>query len=928
MILNKPQKLAIITFIILVLLLTLFYTLVFPLRETTLFRITHIIAFSAAGAILVKIISELTGIKKANERIKYQAKILSKTSDAIITTDARFAIKSCNKAAEKLYGVTEAGVIGLDLSVMARSLIIDQERTAIRDQLTKGRNWTGEILHSNAAGEPIHILSSISCLTDSKNNITDFIVINKDITDRIKLQDELQLMNVSLQQEVEKQTKLITEVFERVSDGFLAVDPDFRITYLNQAVEILTGKPAAALIGRNVLEEIPGLFNPEQLFLLKDALISRINTHIELFNTGFSKWFDLTLYPSPNGLSVYFKDITEKKRAEQKLRQSEEIYRTLVEQAHDVIGIADNTGTILQVNSCVLKIFGYTQKEALQMKLNDFLFEEDILSDPFDFSRVPASGFLLTQSRYKKKDGSTVYAELSSSRLPDGTFMGILRDFTERKKTEEELEKQKSFFEQMFIQSSTSTQILDQEGWCLRVNPKLCKLFGVAEENIEGHIYNIFEDAEIKRQGIDAILKRVFTEKITAEWEVNFDIGIAAGTSSQKIPVKQAKQTLFFCKAYPILNTKGDLIYVVIEHDDITSQKKREEELQRFASMIEASPAIVGTINPQGYLVYANKVLKDKFGLTENENITQININDFRTEAGENGIKKIYEQLLIKGNWIGENYYRSKNGREYVLLQVMLLHRNEKGEPHYISTTAIDITRQKEAEKEMQRLNKELRQLSNHLIGIIDKERKDIAREIHDELGQNLTVLKMDAAWIKKHLENDTDDVGKKLDELMEITNETIQTSRKLYNSLHPNMLEDIGLVAAIKWHAKGLSQTSGITINVISNAEDEKLPHTVNLALYRVYQECLTNILRHSKATLVNLNINKTGETIFMHIEDNGVGFDSGSVDIMQSHGLLSMRERMYALGGQLTITSRPGRGTTLEIVLSLSAEEDPGME
>jgi len=162
----------------------------------------------------------------------------------------------------------------------------------------------------------------------------------------------------------------------------------------------------------------------------------------------------------------------------------------------------------------------------------------------------------------------------------EGTLIGVLgigRDLTERKRAEEELSQQKYFFEQMFMQSSISTQILDHEGWCERINPKLSELFGVKPKDIEGKVYNIFKDEAIIQGGIIPFLEKAFYKGKTADWEIFFDIGLAA--ESQHIRVKEKKKVWYKNWAYPIFDREGKLINVIIQHNDITEIKQAEQEL-------------------------------------------------------------------------------------------------------------------------------------------------------------------------------------------------------------------------------------------------------------------------------------------------------------------------------------------------------------
>ena len=275
-----------------------------------------------------------------------------------------------------------------------------------------------------------------------------------------------------------------------------------------------------------------------------------------------------------------------REQIEDALKKSEEKYRMLIEFAADAFFQGSKDGSIITVNNKAVELTGYSKEELLKMNLLE-LFDEKVLKEkPFRFDILNRGETFKIEREVKRKDGNTVSIEMNSRLMPDGTYQSFFRDITQQKLAKIELEKQKTFFEQMYLQSATSTQILDSEGWCLRINPKLSALFGVKPANIEGKIYNIFQDGEIKRQGIDKLLRQVIEQKKTVTWEINFDIGAAA--DSQNIKVSERKKAWFENMAYPIMDSDGNLMYIIIQHEDITERKSVEEELIKAKEKAEA----------------------------------------------------------------------------------------------------------------------------------------------------------------------------------------------------------------------------------------------------------------------------------------------------------------------------------------------------
>jgi len=291
-------------------------------------------------------------------------------------------------------------------------------------------------------------------------------------------------------------------------------------------------------------------------------------------------------------------------------------------------------------------------------------------------------------------------------------FKPMALQIFERKEAESEEKKQKIFFEQKFIQSSTSTQILDKEGWCLRINPKLSELFGVQPEQMEGHVYNIFKDEEIKRHGIDIILKRVFNELKIEEWEVNFDIGVAA--ESQGIQVKQKKKVWFLNKAYPIVDSNGNLMNVVIQHEDITERKIAEsilkESEERFRELFDVAPIGYHELDLEGRIVRVNQTELEMLGYTKEEMLGNF-VWEFyeEKEISRQAVRAKLANKVIEKNL--ERMIRRKDGYTFpVLVQERLLH-DLNGTFTGIRTAIQDITERKTNENEIKRINSELEML-------------------------------------------------------------------------------------------------------------------------------------------------------------------------------------------------------------------------
>lgn len=436
-------------------------------------------------------------------------------------------------------------------------------------------------------------------------------------------------------------------------------------------------------------------------------------------------------------------------------------------------------------------------------------------------------------------------------------------------------------------------------------------------------------------EGNKYICNNFFADILTHPWRENANkSGIKA---SANFPVKLKDKTVGSLTVYAdtinYFQNKEVLLLEEVAHaisfglDKLqreAEQKAAGNQIKLLVDIIEHSKTFAGIadFNTRSF-IYLNPAVKKAFHINEEEDITLLITRDFHTKKGiEILLKTAIPVLMNEGIWVGENEMLSRDGKIIPVLQTIILHKDNKGKPEFISTTAINISEIKSKEDELSNLASELRSLSNHLISIREEERKSIAQEIHDELGQNLAILKMDAVWINNHIDSDKGKLQERLKQFNEITDETVKTSRRLYNNIYPQMLDDVGLLGAIRWHSKQYYSNKNFKINIITDQNEAQFfPDNFNISLtiFRIYQECLTNILRHADATIVNLYLDMNKDNAYLKIEDNGKGFQINKVDTNFHHGLLGMRERVYALNGTLTINSAIYKGTTTIVTIPI---------
>jgi PAS domain S-box-containing protein len=224
---------------------------------------------------------------------------------------------------------------------------------------------------------------------------------------------------------------------------------------------------------------------------------------------------------------------------------------------------------------------------------------------------------------------------------------------------------------------------------------------------------------------------------------------------------------------------------------------------------------------------------------------------------------------------------------------------------------ASDLSEIKRAEQELRASSEQLRNLAAHLQTIREEERARISREVHDELGQSLTAVKMDLAWLAGRLPKSNGQMLKRIHSTGQLADSIIHSIRRISTELRPAVL-DLGLAAAVEWQVQEFQARSGIqcTVRLLTK---EEVASNGSTAMFRIFQETLTNVARHAKATRTEVVLQKQQDRLVLLIRDNGRGFDLTDPSFSKSLGLLGMRERAAILGGSVNISSTPGKGTTV---------------
>lgn len=359
---------------------------------------------------------------------------------------------------------------------------------------------------------------------------------------------------------------------------------------------------------------------------------------------------------------------------------------------------------------------------------------------------------------------------------------------------------------------------------------------------------------------------------------------------------------------------------------DVESRLKAAEE-KYFRLAENAKDLIFAQFVGNSFFSYVNRSARDITGYTPEEFYADPKLFENMLHVSW---KKNYEKNkknVISGKQPPPFEYKitDKNGNEKWLNQRSVLVKDENGEPTMIEAIITDVTERKHYEEKLEESTNNLRALSNHLQQVREEERLYISREIHDQLGQDLTVLKMDISMLGKSAakssaaDNDPriDNFVKELKTVNSSIDIIINKVRKISTDLRPDILDKLGLIEAIEWHAGEFEKRSGIKCVTHLVEEEPELSNERAITIFRILQETLTNAARHSGATEMCIELNVVNDVLVLAVTDNGRGITKEESNKGSSLGILGMKERIMLLGGNWDIKGEKGKGTTIKMKL-----------
>ena len=745
------------------------------------------------------------------------------------------------------------------------------------------------------------------------------IVVAWEITERKQFESKVS-------QDLEKYRR----IFNSTPVGICSYDTEGRIVECNQTCADVMGTTIERLLEFNLLKEI---VNADFRQAIVGSLKGRV-THFEGFYTsvtgGRQSFLNVDFAPVYSsagriigGVGVGT-DIIDKVSAEIALQESEAKYRSILDNIEDGYYEVDLVGNLTFFNDSLCKMFGYTRSELMGMNYRSFMHADDVDLIFKTFNRVfntgvPSKG---VEWRVIRKDGAVRYLDTSVSLIQDAEghiryFGGITRDVTQRRRADEALRaseaKYRSLFESIPVglyQTTMDGRVVDVNSACLRI------LKYPGKEEL------------LSRDAREMYVNPEDSEKIRAKLANNGFV------DNYEARLRRWDDSMVWISitAHLIYDDYGNVLFIDGSLKDISERKEKEELLReseiKYRGLAERSSDIIVLTDTAGTPHFWSPSSEQILGYSVDELMAK-HPSDLMAVDEYDRMMKFFPRLVDEqqvGNI--EVSMTRKDGSEVIIewTATPVRHENKLTGIQFLGR---DITVRKQAEAALQKSHEELRNLSKHLELAREQERRTIAREVHDDLGQLLTAIKFDLAWMKRHLiDRDDSQWQPKIEGVNELANQAIHSVKRISTQLRPEILSDLGLEAAMEWYLGDFQKRTGIDCKLQFSEKEFSEGHLCDelcISIFRIFQEALTNVARHSRASRVTVKVLNSDGWIKLKVGDNGIGISEAQINGSESYGLLGIRERVNAFGGMMEIVGDSGKGTLLRVELPAISESDP---
>lgn len=604
----------------------------------------------------------------------------------------------------------------------------------------------------------------------------------------------------------------------------------------------------------------------------------------------------------------------ERRQAKEQLEASQQLLQDITSALGEGILVQSKEGRLIFMNPEAERLLGWTELEFMGRDVHDTIHCQR--SDGTPYLREECEIFhILPQGKahraeddlFMRKDGTVFPVSYVATPLMEkGRMIAAViafQDISERKQAQEALRRSTEEVQDLYDNAPCGYHSVDENGIIRRINQTELRWLGYTEEEVIGKpITELFTPGSQRKfqESFPLFKERGYVYDLENEMVRKDGTVMNVLLSATALKDPDGRYLMSRTSLYDITELKQ------------ADQKWRESEARYrslFSNMLDGF-AYCQMIFDQGRPVdFMYLEVNDAFhrltGLddVEGKRIGELlpGIRDAHPELFE-----IYGRVALTGQPERFEFYMEPL-REWFWVSVY------SPEIGYFVAVFDSITQRKLAENELRDSRRQLRELSAFLQNVREEERTRIARELHDELGQALTALRIDLDWLDAKLPQKEARIGDKLALMREQVAKTVESVRRISQDLRPGVLDDLGLAAAIEWQAEQFQERTGVKCTLVMNREEFELDSPVATSVFRIVQEALTNVARYAEAKEVIITVSEEAYGIRLRVRDDGKGFDAAVKPGKKSYGLLGIRERVSMLGGAVDITSSPGAGTSI---------------
>lgn len=713
--------------------------------------------------------------------------------------------------------------------------------------------------------------------------------------------------------------------FNNSLDLLCIADIDGYFRRLNPEWERTLGYPLAELVGRRFLDFV----HPDDMAATLAAMsaLSSQQHVLDFVNRyrhkdGTYRWIEWRAYAEDSRLYAVARDITERRRAEEASRASQQRLRELIDGLGPsmLVGLLAPDGTVIEANRPALAAAALKPEDVLGKPVDEtywWAYSPDIQRQVREAVGRAARG---EASRYdvdvRVADHQFITLDFSLEPVRDntGTVVYVVASasvITERRRAEAALRESEAKFRAIIEASPVAMTVADEHGNIVFLNRKFVETFG----------YTIADIPTLAEWRLRAYPDPAYREQVAASWHAS--VGKAHSNRVEREPLEYRVT----CKDGTVRDIRFSMAPIgtssLVVLYDITELKQAEEVLRqaeaKFAGAFYGSPAAFSiTRIADGMFLDVNESFLRTFGYRRDEVVghrsTELGIITPEQRA------RLIQWQLESGGLTNEELTAVNRSGATVQLLFSSRPLEVDGEACHV-TTLIDITDRKLAEERLLAANAQLQSLSGRLLEIQEAERRTLARELHDELGQSLSAIKINLQTLQRFPVPEPEQLAA----CAAMVDEALQNTRSLSLNLRPPLLDDLGLLPALRWLADQVGQRAGLRVAVESDRPMGRLAAPVETACFRIAQEALSNAVRHAQAKQAVISIVHTTDRLQVSVRDDGVGFDEAAARRRAreggSMGLMSMEERATLAGGGVAWNSAPGSGTEVRFWVPLSA-------